>query len=120
MERTIDISEAIDQSKIGAFQTGIFILCALCLIMDGFDVQALGYLAPAIIKDWSLPPAQMGPGLSAALVGILVGSLLFSMLAGMFGRRPVLIVSTLLFSLSPLCTGLAACVSELRVAGSVA
>jgi len=48
MERTIDISEAIDQSKIGAFQTGIFILCALCLIMDGFDVQALGYLAPAI------------------------------------------------------------------------
>src|SRR5438552_1195317 len=37
MERTIDISEAIDQSKIGAFQTGIFILCALCLIMDGFD-----------------------------------------------------------------------------------
>ena|SRR5437762_10733762 len=40
MERTIDISEAIDQSKIGAFQTGIFILCALCLIMDGFDVQA--------------------------------------------------------------------------------
>src|SRR5206468_7640774 len=40
MQRTIDISEAIDQSKIGAFQTGIFILCALCLIMDGFDVQA--------------------------------------------------------------------------------
>ena len=34
MERTIDISEAIDESKIGAFQTGIFILCALCLSND--------------------------------------------------------------------------------------
>ena len=116
MQRTIDISEAIDQSKIGAFQTGIFILCALCLIMDGFDVQALGYLAPAIIKDWSLPPAQMGPVLSAALVGILVGSLLFSMLADRFGRRPVLIVATLFFSLITLWTGLAASISELRLA----
>src|SRR5437016_1272969 len=120
MERTIDISEAIDQSKIGAFQTGIFILCALCLIMDGFDVQALGYLAPAIIKDWSLPPAQMGPVLSAALVGILVGSLLFSMLADRFGRRPVLIVATLFFSLITLWTGLAGSISELRLARFVA
>src|SRR5437867_12386650 len=120
MERTIDISEAIDQIKIGAFQTGILILCALCLIMDGFDVQALGYLAPAIIKDWSLPPAQMGPVLSAALVGILVGSLLFSMLADRFGRRPVLIVSTLFFSLITLWTGLAASISELRLARFIA
>src|SRR5438094_5038782 len=120
MERTIDISEAIDQSKIGAFQTGIFILCALCLIMDGFDVQALGYLAPGIIKDWSLPPAQMGPVVSAALVGILVGSLLFSMLADRFGRRPVLIVATLFFSLITLWTGLAASISELRLARFIA
>jgi len=58
MQRTIDISEAIDQSKIGAFQTGIFILCALCLIMDGFDVQALGYLAPAISAPDPIGSAQ--------------------------------------------------------------
>src|SRR5881398_1989759 len=120
MDQTVDISAVIDQSKIGAFQTGIFILCALCLIMDGFDVQALGYLAPAIIKDWSLPPAQMGPVLSAALVGILVGSLLFSMLADRFGRRPVLIVATLFFSLITLWTGLAASISELRLARFIA
>src|SRR5262245_59794133 len=120
MERTIDISEAIDQSKVGAFQTGIFILCALCLIMDGFDVQALGYLAPAIIKDWSLPAAQMGPVLSAALVGILVGSLLFSMLADRFGRRPVLIIATLFFSLITLWTGFAGSIAELRLARFVA
>src|SRR5438034_6869594 len=98
MERTIDISEAIDQSKVGAFQTGIFILCGLCLIMDGFDVQALGYLAPAIIKDWRLQPSQMGPVLSAALFGILVGSIVFSMLADKIGRRPVLVAATFFFA----------------------
>jgi MFS transporter, AAHS family, 4-hydroxybenzoate transporter len=120
MAQTVDISEVLDRSKIGAFQVGVFILCGLCLIMDGFDVQALGYLAPAIIKDWKLPAAQMGPVLSAALVGILVGSILFSMLADRFGRRPVLIVATLFFSLITLWTGLASSVSELRLARFIA
>src|SRR5712691_6951370 len=107
MSSTVDISEVLDRNKIGGFQAGIFVLCGLCLIMDGFDVQALGYLAPAIIKDWSIPQAQMGPVLSAALVGILVGSLFFSMLADKFGRRPVLIFATLFFSVITLWTGFA-------------
>ena len=120
MAQTVDINEVLDRSKIGVFQVGVFILCGLCLIMDGFDVQALGYLAPAIIKDWQLPAAQMGPVLSAALVGILVGSLLFSMLADRFGRRPVLIVATLFFSLITLWTGMAGSIGELRLARFIA
>src|SRR5712671_3033086 len=98
MSNTVDISEVLDRNRIGAFQTGIFVLCGLCLIMDGFDVQALGYLAPAIIKDWNVAPGQMGTLASAALFGILVGSLFFSMLADKIGRRPVLIFATLFFA----------------------
>ena len=112
--KTIDISEVLESNKISPFQIGVFVLCGLCLIMDGFDVQALGYLAPAIIKDWQLAPAQMGPVLSAALFGILVGSILFSMLADKIGRRPVLIVATLFFSFVTLMTARANSVAELR------
>jgi len=71
--QTVDVSQVLDNNKISPFQVGVFILSGLCLILDGFDVQALGYLAPAIIKDWHLAPAQIGPVLSAALFGILVG-----------------------------------------------
>ena len=95
MSKSVDISEVLDRSSISAFQIGIFILCGLCLIMDGFDVQALGPIAPAIIQDWHVPMAQMGPALSAALLGILVGSILFSMVADKIGRRPVLIFATM-------------------------
>jgi len=49
----------------------------------------------------------MGRVLSAALVGIAVGSLLFSMLADKIGRRPVLIVATLFFSFITIVTGFA-------------
>jgi len=111
---TIDVSEILDKNKISGFQVGVFLICGLCLIMDGFDVQALGYLAPAIIKDWQLSPAQMGPVLSAALFGILVGSFLFSMIADKIGRRPVLIFATFFFAVVTLMTARADNLAELR------
>ena len=93
----IDISEVVDKSRIGGFQIRIYIICALCLIMDGFDVQAMGYVAPAIIRDWKISNAALTPVFTAALFGVLVGSLLFSMVADKIGRRPVLITATLVF-----------------------
>jgi hypothetical protein len=49
--------------------------------MDGFDVQSIGYVAPAIITDWKIANADMGPVFSAGLLGLFLGSIVFSMLA---------------------------------------
>jgi AAHS family 4-hydroxybenzoate transporter-like MFS transporter len=95
---SVNISEVIDNSRLGPFQVGICILCGLCLIMDGFDVQAMGYVAPAIIREWKIPNAELGPVFGAGLLGVLIGSLVFSILADKIGRRPVLIGATLFFS----------------------
>jgi AAHS family 4-hydroxybenzoate transporter-like MFS transporter len=119
----LKISEVIDNSRFGSFQIGLCILCGLCLIMDGFDVQAMGYVAPAILKEWHVPNAQFGPVFGAGLFGILVGSLLFSMLADKIGRRPVLIGATLCFSVLTFLTAHAANVNQMLLirffAGSV-
>lgn len=109
----VNISDLIDNNRIGSFQVGIFILCAMCLIMDGFDVQALGYVAPAIIQDWNIPNAALGPVFAAANFGVLIGSLLFTMLADKIGRRPVLVGATLFFSALMLVTAHASSVAEL-------
>jgi AAHS family 4-hydroxybenzoate transporter-like MFS transporter len=81
--------------------------------MDGFDVQAIGYVAPAIIQDWKIPSVALGPVFGAAPLGILVGSLLFSMLADKMGRRPVLIGLTVLFAVLTLLTARASSIPEL-------
>jgi hypothetical protein len=58
---TVNVSEIIDDASIESFHVGLFALCALCMVMDGFDVYALGYVAPTIIQEWRVSPALLGP-----------------------------------------------------------
>src|SRR5262249_2253043 len=95
--RIVNITETIDNSQVRSFQIGIYVLCGLCLIMDGFDVQAWGYVAPSLFTEWGIASAA-GRVASVTLIGVLVGSLVFSMLADKIGLRPVLIGPTLHFS----------------------
>lgn len=94
----INITSVIDNSRLSVYQWGIFFLCGLCLIMDGFDLQAIGFVGPVLRREWHVPPETMGTLFSSALVGVLFGSILFSMLADRIGRRPVLLGVTLYFS----------------------
>jgi AAHS family 4-hydroxybenzoate transporter-like MFS transporter len=110
---SVNISEVIDNSRLGPFQAGICILCGLCLIMDGFDLQAMGYVAPAIIREWKIPNAELGPVFGAGLLGVLIGSLLFSILADKIGRRPVLLGATLFFSVMTFVTAHAGSVHQM-------
>jgi AAHS family 4-hydroxybenzoate transporter-like MFS transporter len=111
----IEVSALINGSKISSFQIIIFSLCTLCLLMDGFDLQALGYVAPAVARDFKVPSAELGPVFGAANVGLLIGTVLFSMLADKIGRRPVLIGATAFFAAVTLATARVTSVQYLLV-----
>src|SRR5207249_11831936 len=73
-----------------------------------------------LIRDWQIPGSGMGPVFSAALFGILVGSLTFSTLADKIGRRPMLITATLFFSVLTFLTSQAASINQLLAVRFVA
>src|SRR5688572_33396192 len=93
----------------------VFLLCGVCLLMDGFDVQVMGFVAPALTEDWGLARADLTPVFSAGNLGILIGALIFTMVADRIGRRPVLIGATLYFSTLMIVTAQATTIEQLIV-----
>ena len=109
----VNIPDLLAKSSIGPLQRRVFVLCLMTLIIDGFDVQAMGYVIPALSAAWEIEPAQFRTVLPAANFGVLIGSLLFSPLADKIGRRPVLVGSTLWFAVMTLAAAFAGNVTQL-------
>src|SRR6266478_7143136 len=59
---TIDVVEFIDSQPVGGFQIRLLLTCAAVLFLDGFDTQAMGYVAPALAREWGLSKAALGLG----------------------------------------------------------
>jgi AAHS family 4-hydroxybenzoate transporter-like MFS transporter len=100
----VDVVEFIDQQPVGGFQIKLLLTCAAVLFLDGFDTQAIGYVAPALAKEWGLTKAALGPVFSAGLFGLMIGALLFGPLADRIGRKKIIIFSTLAFGIGTLAT----------------
>jgi AAHS family 4-hydroxybenzoate transporter-like MFS transporter len=94
---TVDVAAVIDDSRIGRFQIVIFIISVLIVMCDGFDTQAVAYVAPSIVAEWKLAPGQFGPVFAAVLLGAMLGAFLFGYAADKLGRKQTLTVTIVWF-----------------------
>src|SRR6202043_790240 len=100
----VDVAEFIDAQPVGGFQIRLLLICAAVLFLDGFDAQAIGYVAPSLAREWGLTKGALGPVFSAGLFGLMIGALLFGPLADLIGRKKIVIFSTLAFGIGTLVT----------------
>ena len=103
-QEPMSVQAFVDAQSLNRYHWLVFALCALCLVFDGFDAQAMGYVAPALRESLGLSASALGPIFSASLVGMLIGALTLGMLADRIGRRPVLIGSLAFCGLVMCCT----------------
>jgi AAHS family 4-hydroxybenzoate transporter-like MFS transporter len=106
------VTELIDARPLSPFQIRTISLCAMVLLLDGFDTQCIGFLAPAIARELSLPMKEFGPVFSAALIGLMIGALSSGPMADRLGRKIVVIGSALTFAFFTILTARAATLQE--------
>lgn len=71
-------------------------ICVLINIVDGYEILAAGFTAPAISKEFGISVDLVGMFLSASPLGMIVGALWLSPLADLWGRRIVVLGCLLL------------------------
>jgi AAHS family 4-hydroxybenzoate transporter-like MFS transporter len=100
----VDVVALLDSAPVGATLLWTVLVGGLVAMIDGFDTQAIAFVAPVLIKEWGVPPASFGVIFSAGLFGIMIGQFVFSPLADRFGRKRLIVAGALWFGLVTLAT----------------
>ncbi|EKT55957.1 MFS transporter [Providencia sneebia] len=96
----------IDQNKISRFQWKVIIICFFIVLLDGFDISIVAYLAPVLKKEMSLTPDSLSWLFVVGMLGLMLGSMIFGPLADKFGRKKLLIFSTFVYGVGSILCGL--------------
>jgi AAHS family 4-hydroxybenzoate transporter-like MFS transporter len=93
----LDITRLIDEQKIRWFNIRLVLLCFLVVLTDGYDIGAAAFAAPALVKEWGLNRAELGPLFSAGLIAGLIGPPLLGFFADRIGRKVAIVGGALFF-----------------------
>ncbi|HEY1503578.1 MAG TPA: MFS transporter, partial [Stellaceae bacterium] len=97
--QTIQVSQMLDERGIGAFHIKLVIWTVFISLIDGYDIGAIAFAAPSLIREWHFPPSALGPIFSASLFGILFGSVIFGFVGDRYGRKTALVSANLVFGI---------------------
>ena len=103
--RKINVLELADRAQFSRFHLSVLLWCGLVIIFDGYDLAVAGIALPLIMKSMGVGAASAGVMVSAALVGMMLGAIIFGTIADQIGRRWAIGISVVLFSVGTVATG---------------
>src|SRR5215831_17736467 len=109
----VQVSRLLDERGLSAFHIKLIAWSFFIALIDGYDIAAIAFAAPYLVKAWDLKPGALGPVFSASLFGILIGSAVFGWVGDRYGRKAALIASNLLFGVFTLAAAYAGNLNEM-------
>src|SRR5579864_9182383 len=113
MERAPTVSEMVDQRPMSRYQFWTMALCGVVNVLDGFDTQCIGFLAPSAAESLHIPVKNFGTIFAAALVGLMISSMLSGPIADRWGRKWPIVACTLIFGIFAMLTARCASFDQL-------
>jgi len=111
--QVVDITRLIDGQRIRWFNISLLLVSFIVVLTDGYDIGAAAFAAPALVKEWHLDRAQLGPLFSAGLFAGLFGPPIFGFFADRYGRKAVIVGGAIFFGIFTLASVLATSLTTL-------
>src|SRR5258707_7082699 len=103
-ETAVAAGDVIDRASVAGFHLRLLAIVAAIMILEGIDIQCISFVAPAILRDWSIEASAFGIVFSVGLLGALAGAAVLGPLGDRFGRKPIIITNIVFFALGTLAT----------------
>ena len=95
LPQEIAVADIIDGQKRNRLLISIILLGFLAQLGDGYDLAAVAYAAPGIVRDWHIDRETLAPVFSVGPFGMMFGALIFGWLGDRFGRRFAIVLGAL-------------------------
>lgn len=105
--KTINSTEVIANSKFNRFHLGLLLWSFLIILFDRYDLVVYGTVVPSLIEEWNLSSVEAGAIGTYGLFGMMFGAIFFGTLADRIGRKNVIAITLVLFSLFTFLCGFA-------------
>lgn len=110
---SVQVTQVVDGCSFRGLPLVVFIFTLLALVFDGFDIQAVGFVAPVLLEEWNIARPQLAPVLAAAVLGMALGAILMGPIGDKLGRRGALILSMSVVAIGSLLSAYASTPGEL-------
>ena len=93
-----NVTARLDRLPWSRFHTVVTIALALGWMLDAFETNIIGSVLGKVTKLWNLVPAQSGSLVSAWVLGMFVGAIVFGYLSDRLGRKKLFIVTLIWYA----------------------
>jgi AAHS family 4-hydroxybenzoate transporter-like MFS transporter len=111
-ELVVNLNELIDSQRVRKPLIIFLVIATLAMVADGFDLSAIGFVVPELVKSWQVPPAQFAPVFTAGIVGLLCGAPLLGYAGDRLGRKKAIIIGLCIYGGFSLITMMASSLNE--------
>lgn len=94
---------APEDAQLGPAHWGLMIVLVVALIIDVMKPASLGFVMPGMVKEYGVPKEHAALVPFFALMGTVVGSVVWGVIADIYGRKASILLSAVMFVGTSIC-----------------